>query len=75
MAKKDVIEQAMNGVDLVHVMLPFALGTAAVKMAKKKGFGKFALGALVGVAAAINGAIIVGKKNEKNIKKEHTKKR
>lgn len=35
--EKDVIEQAMDGVDLVHVMLPFALGTAAVKMAKKKG--------------------------------------
>ena len=36
-AEKSVIEQAMDGVDLVHIMLPFALGKAAAKIAKRKG--------------------------------------
>ena len=35
--QKHVIEAAMQDVDLVHVMLPFALSKAAVKIAKKKG--------------------------------------
>lgn len=35
--QNDVIEKAMDGVDLVHIMLPFALGKAAVKIARKKG--------------------------------------
>ncbi len=35
--EKSVIEKAMEGVDLVHIMLPFALGKAAVKIARKKG--------------------------------------
>ncbi|MBQ9485439.1 MAG: glycosyltransferase [Clostridia bacterium] len=34
---KKIIENAMDGVDYVHIMLPFALGKAALKIAKKKG--------------------------------------
>ena len=34
--QKSVMEEAMADVDLVHVMLPFALGKAAVKLAKQK---------------------------------------
>ncbi len=35
--EKRIIEVALDGVDCVHVMLPFALGNATVKIAKKKG--------------------------------------
>ena len=35
--QKNVIEKALEGVDCVHIMLPFALGKATAKMAKKKG--------------------------------------
>lgn len=34
---RDVIESALDGVDAVHVMLPFALGVAAAKYAKERG--------------------------------------
>ena len=34
---KKVVEDALNGVDHVHIMLPFPLGQMAVKMAKEKG--------------------------------------
>jgi len=35
--RKDVIEKALEGVDFVHIMLPFSLGKATMKMAKRKG--------------------------------------
>ena len=35
--QREVIEKALDGVDLVHIMLPFALGKATVKIAKEKG--------------------------------------
>jgi len=35
--KKKIIEEALKGVDIVHVMMPFALGVATCKIAKKKG--------------------------------------
>ena len=34
-ADKTIIRQAMEGVDLVHIMLPFSLGNASVKIANK----------------------------------------
>lgn len=34
---KKTIEQAMVGVDIVHVLIPFALGCAAAKIARSKG--------------------------------------
>lgn len=33
---KKVIEQALAGADIVHIMLPFSLGGAALKIAKRK---------------------------------------
>ena len=38
LAKPDrrVIEQALDGAEIVHVMLPFSLGTAAMRAAKKR---------------------------------------
>lgn len=35
--KRSIIEKALEGVDIVHVMMPFALGVATCKLAKKKG--------------------------------------
>ena len=37
LAKADnaILAEALNGVDHVHIMLPFSLGTAVIKMAKK----------------------------------------
>ena len=35
--KRKIIEKALEGVDIVHVMMPFALGVATCKLAKKKG--------------------------------------
>ena len=35
--RKDVIEKALDGVDSVHIMLPFGLGKATLKIAKEKG--------------------------------------
>lgn len=39
LAKPDrrVIEQALDGADVVHIMMPFSLGCAALKTARKKG--------------------------------------
>lgn len=34
---KEIIAKALDGVDIVHVMLPFAAGNAACQMAKEKG--------------------------------------
>ena len=34
--QKDIIEQALDGVDLVHIMVPLALGLAALKVAREK---------------------------------------
>lgn len=34
---KSIIEEALEGVDLVHIMVPLALGLATVKIAKEKG--------------------------------------
>ena len=36
-ADKTILTEALNGVDHVHIMLPFSLGTAVIKMAKKLG--------------------------------------
>lgn len=36
-ADKKIIGEALDGVDHVHILLPFALGSAAVKVAKEKG--------------------------------------
>lgn len=36
-ADKNIIEKAMDGVDHVHIMLPFSVGAKAAKIAKKKG--------------------------------------
>ena len=33
---KKIIEEALNGADLVHIMIPFALGIAAAKIAHQK---------------------------------------
>ena len=33
---KKIIEEALNGVDLVHVMMPFSLGITTAKLAKEK---------------------------------------
>lgn len=35
--KDDIIEKALEGADHVHIMLPFALGRRALKIAKQKG--------------------------------------
>lgn len=34
---KKIILEALEGVDIVHIMMPFALGKATVKLARKKG--------------------------------------
>lgn len=34
---KSIIEKALEGIDVVHVMIPFALGKATLKLAKSKG--------------------------------------
>ena len=39
-ADKTVIESAIDGVDVVHVMLPFFLGQATAKIAKERGVPK-----------------------------------
>ena len=35
--RKDVIEKALEGVDFVHIMLPFGLGRKTIKIAKEMG--------------------------------------
>ena len=34
--KNEIVEQALDGADIVHIMLPFALGKRAMRIAKKK---------------------------------------
>lgn len=36
-ADKEVIKQAIDGVDIVHIMLPFSLGLATIKLANERG--------------------------------------
>lgn len=36
-ADKEVIKQAIDGVDVVHIMLPFSLGLATIKLANERG--------------------------------------
>ena len=35
--KKEIIEEALEGVDVVHIILPFKLGKATLKLAREKG--------------------------------------
>lgn len=36
-ADKEVIKEAINGVDIIHIMLPFSLGLATIKLANERG--------------------------------------